>query len=67
VEARILMAADVYDALSAARPYREALPRDRVLAIMRADAGPGICPECFAALESALELEGDGDGPAPAA
>ncbi|HET7232623.1 MAG TPA: HD domain-containing phosphohydrolase [Longimicrobium sp.] len=54
VEARILAVADVYDALSAARPYREALPRDRALQIMRADAGPGTCPECFTALTTAL-------------
>jgi HD-GYP domain-containing protein (c-di-GMP phosphodiesterase class II) len=55
VEARILMVADVYDALSAERPYRAALTPERVLAIMRADAGPGLCPECFAALECALD------------
>jgi HD-GYP domain-containing protein (c-di-GMP phosphodiesterase class II) len=49
-DARILAVADIYDALSAARPYREALPHGRVMEIMRADAGPGTCPECFAAL-----------------
>jgi HD-GYP domain-containing protein (c-di-GMP phosphodiesterase class II) len=54
VDARVLVVADVYDALSAARPYREALPRERVLEIMRADVGPGLCADCFAALEAAV-------------
>ena len=61
VDARILAVADVYDALSASRPYREALPHERVMEIMRAGAGPGTCPECFAALCVAV------DGAAPAA
>jgi HD-GYP domain-containing protein (c-di-GMP phosphodiesterase class II) len=52
--ARILAVADVCDALSAKRPYRDALPRERVLQIMGADAGAGLCPECFAGLEQAL-------------
>jgi HD-GYP domain-containing protein (c-di-GMP phosphodiesterase class II) len=54
VAARILAVADVCDALSAERPYRAALPRERVLEIMRADAGAGVCPDCFAALQTAL-------------
>jgi HD-GYP domain-containing protein (c-di-GMP phosphodiesterase class II) len=52
--ARILAVADVCDALSAERPYRAALPRERVLEIMRADAGTGLCPECLGGLEAAL-------------
>jgi HD-GYP domain-containing protein (c-di-GMP phosphodiesterase class II) len=52
--ARILAVADVCDALSAERPYRGAMPRERVLEIMRAQAGPGLCPECFAGLDEAL-------------
>jgi HD-GYP domain-containing protein (c-di-GMP phosphodiesterase class II) len=50
----VLAVADVCDALSAERPYRAALPRERVLEIMRGDAGPALCPESFAALEQAL-------------
>ena len=57
VAARVLVVADVCDALSAARPYREALPRERVLQIMRADVGTGLCPDCFPALEAALEAD----------
>jgi HD-GYP domain-containing protein (c-di-GMP phosphodiesterase class II) len=52
--ARVLAVADVCDALSAERPYRAALPRERVLQIMRADSGTALCPESFAALEEAL-------------
>ncbi len=55
-EARILAVADVCEALSADRPYRGALPRDEMLAIMRRDAGPGLCPTCFEALEVSLDL-----------
>jgi putative nucleotidyltransferase with HDIG domain len=52
--ARVLAVADVCDALSAERPYRAAMPRERVLEIMRRDAGPALCPQSFAALEEAL-------------
>ncbi len=52
--ARVLAVADVCDALSAERPYRAAMPRERVLEIIRRDAGPALCPESFAALEEAL-------------
>jgi HD-GYP domain-containing protein (c-di-GMP phosphodiesterase class II) len=54
IAARVLAVADVCDALSAERPYRAAMPRERVLEIMRGDAGPALCPESFAALEEAL-------------
>jgi putative nucleotidyltransferase with HDIG domain len=48
--ARILAAADIFDALSAARPYREALPLERVLSIVREGSGTQLCPECVDAL-----------------
>lgn len=51
--ARVLAVADVCEALQAERPYRKALPWDDVMAIMRKLAGPGICPEVFAALDAA--------------
>jgi HD-GYP domain-containing protein (c-di-GMP phosphodiesterase class II) len=57
VMARLLAVADVCDALSAARPYRGALPREKVLEIMRAETGPGLCPTCFEALDAALEAD----------
>jgi HD-GYP domain-containing protein (c-di-GMP phosphodiesterase class II) len=55
VGARILVVADICEALSAERPYRDALPPEKVLEIMARDAGTGICPECFEALESYLQ------------
>jgi HD-GYP domain-containing protein (c-di-GMP phosphodiesterase class II) len=54
VAARLLAVADVCEALSAARPYRPALPLEEVLRIMRSQVGPGLCPASFAALESSL-------------
>ena len=51
---RILAVADVAEALSSERPYREALPADEVLAIMRVDAGVTLDAEAFAALEGFL-------------
>ncbi|CAN5660217.1 HD domain-containing protein [soil metagenome] len=53
--ARALAVADVFDALSAERPYRGALPLDQVLGIMRNDAGTGLCRSCLTALEDRAE------------
>ncbi|WP_075214246.1 HD-GYP domain-containing protein [Mongoliimonas terrestris] len=54
LESRILMVADIFDALTADRPYRAAMPVSAALSIMRADVGMAIDPACFAALEAAL-------------
>jgi len=43
--ARIVAIADVFDALSSKRCYKEAMPLDKVLAIMKADAGTHFDPE----------------------
>jgi HD-GYP domain-containing protein (c-di-GMP phosphodiesterase class II) len=51
--ARILAVADVYEALTADRPYREALPRERALEIVREQRGTGLCPAAVDALEAA--------------
>jgi putative nucleotidyltransferase with HDIG domain len=48
--ARILAVADIYDALAAKRPYRDALPLDTVFGIMRKDAPRAIDGECLEAL-----------------
>jgi HD-GYP domain-containing protein (c-di-GMP phosphodiesterase class II) len=58
--ARVLAVADVYEALTAERPYRAALPPDEALAIVRDQRGTGLCPEAVDALEVAVggaELE----------
>jgi len=48
--ARILAVADIYEAMTARRPYREAMEWDQVYDIMSRDAGEGVEPECLAAL-----------------
>jgi putative nucleotidyltransferase with HDIG domain len=53
--ARILTVADIFEALSAARPYRPAVPQEQVLEIMRRDANVAICPMAFSALRTWLE------------
>lgn len=59
-ETRIVSVADVFDALTADRPYRAAMPLEKALEIMRADLGTAFDPACFAALERALTaIEGD--------
>jgi HD-GYP domain-containing protein (c-di-GMP phosphodiesterase class II) len=43
--------ADVYDALSAERPYRGALSPPEVFSIMDRDGARGFCPDCYDALQ----------------
>jgi HD-GYP domain-containing protein (c-di-GMP phosphodiesterase class II) len=43
--------ADIFDALSAKRPYRDSMPLDKVFEIMRKEAGPAIDPDALRALE----------------
>ncbi|MBX3147963.1 MAG: HD domain-containing protein [Gemmatimonadales bacterium] len=51
--ARVLAVADICEALQAERPYRDSLPWDEVLTIMRRLAGKAICPAAFEALATA--------------
>lgn len=51
---RVLAVADVFDALTAERPYREALPLSKVYAIMDDMVGSAIDPECYAAVQRAV-------------
>jgi putative nucleotidyltransferase with HDIG domain len=53
-DTRIVAIADVFDALTADRPYRAAMPVAEAFAIMRADVGGKFDPDCFAALERAV-------------
>ena len=50
VAARIMATADIFDALSAARPYRDAVPLDRVLSIIGEGRGTQLCPATVDAL-----------------
>jgi HD-GYP domain-containing protein (c-di-GMP phosphodiesterase class II) len=53
--ARVLAVADVAEALSADRPYRPALAHEQIAAILRADAGVGLCADAVDALLQALD------------
>ena len=54
LDTRIVTTADIFDALTADRPYRKALPVAQALEIMRADVGKAIDPTCFDALIAGL-------------
>lgn len=51
LETRIITACDFFDALTADRPYRAALPVSEALDVMRAEVGQAVDPRVFAALE----------------
>ena len=51
LESRILAVADIFDALSAKRPYRDSLPLETVFEIMHKDAPHAIDATCLKALQ----------------
>ncbi|MCC2667910.1 MAG: hypothetical protein K0Q72_381 [Armatimonadetes bacterium] len=51
---RILAVADVYEALTADRPYRKGMPEEEALGILRREAGTLLDAECVTALEASL-------------
>ena len=58
LETRIITTADIFDALTADRPYRAAMPVSAALAEMRDMLNTAIDPVCFEALRRAI---GDAD------
>ena len=50
--ARVLAVADICEAMSAKRPYRDAMPWPKIRAIMSKDAGLGVDAECLQALSN---------------
>ena len=48
---RILVIADIYDALSAKRPYRDALSLEKVFQIMDKEAPHALDADCLEALK----------------
>jgi HD-GYP domain-containing protein (c-di-GMP phosphodiesterase class II) len=52
LEARILVVADIFDALAARRPYRDAKPLEEVWRMMEADAPKKLDADCVAALKA---------------
>src|SRR5574343_223165 len=55
VETRIITTADIFDAITAERPYRGAIPIPRTLEMMAENVGTAIDPDCFAALKQVIE------------
>ena len=49
-EARVLVVADVFEAMSAKRPYRDALPLEKIDEILASEAGRGFDADCIDAL-----------------
>jgi HD-GYP domain-containing protein (c-di-GMP phosphodiesterase class II) len=56
-EARIITVCDFYDALTADRPYRAALPVEQALGIMAGEVGKAIDGEVFGALRDIVTKE----------
>lgn len=54
MEVRIVSTADVFDALTADRPYRASMPVAEAMAILREGAGRSHDPACIDALDRAL-------------
>ena len=54
LEARIITVSDFFDALTADRPYRAAMPTAQALDIMEAEVGKAVDPDCFRALKASL-------------
>jgi putative nucleotidyltransferase with HDIG domain len=52
---RAMVVADMYEALTAKRPYRADMSREQVLAILEKDSGVGICSACLDALKALPE------------
>ena len=55
LESRIITVADIFDALTADRPYRDAMPVEKALHIMAGEVGTAIDPRCFHALQMSLD------------
>ncbi len=57
LETRIITTADIFDAITAERPYHAATPVPRALEIMRAHVGTALDADCFAALEALVAAD----------
>ncbi len=56
LETRIITTADIFDAITAERPYRGAVPIDKTLTIMAETVGTQLDPACFAALKRVVQV-----------
>jgi HD-GYP domain-containing protein (c-di-GMP phosphodiesterase class II) len=55
METRIITTADIFDAITAERPYRGAVPVEKTLAIMADTVGTAIDADCFAHLQKIIK------------
>lgn len=55
LDTRIVTVADIFDALTADRPYRTAMPTAEALAIIQKDVGTALDRDCFEALCCSLD------------
>lgn len=67
LETRIITVADIFDAITAERPYHPPTPVTQTLEIMRALVGTAIDAVCFAALERVAGLEAEAEAEAEVA
>jgi HD-GYP domain-containing protein (c-di-GMP phosphodiesterase class II) len=54
LETRIITTADIFDAITAERPYRRAIPLPEALELMSGIVGTALDPRCFDALKAAM-------------
>ncbi len=57
METRIVTTADIFDAITAKRPYRDPIPVDKALDIMKKDVRTAMDPDCFDALVASLKRQ----------
>lgn len=58
IEARIIAVADIFDALTSRRPYKQAWGNDEAFTMLKQLSGPKLDPDCVTALiESREEIE----------
>lgn len=55
LESRIITIADIYDALTADRPYRSAMSSEKAMEILHGELGVAVDRQCYAALREVLE------------
>lgn len=55
MESRIITVADIYDALTADRPYRAAMSSEKAMSILQEEVGSAVDEQCFRALQAVIE------------
>jgi HD-GYP domain-containing protein (c-di-GMP phosphodiesterase class II) len=55
LESRVITVADIYDALTADRPYRKAMPVEKALSILEEGRGTSVDGQCLDALKKVIE------------